>query len=277
MIQSLIWLRLLRLVDWEAQRLSTQGPYDVNQREKYMSIELLKMDARKVLPYYAPVLLLTVGYVLFQETPLASADWKLNVIACLQGMVIAWVLFNDAAGIGAFVFSRPLSRGRLFLTRWAFGISFQLLTIAVVFLTVAIGLRSGTQQMVMNSPYQPMVKWYELSVLGSIALYSILSYEIVMFLKLRHRVVSVRAPTWRDFIWIVLFCVLIGMFLTGLFSNIGPLGYQMMSWALMSKLVLARFFTISGPIHNQLIYVVLVTIVGTLASLHCYQNLEIES
>ncbi len=248
----------------------------INQREKYMSIEILKMDARKVLPYYAPILLLTVGYVLFQETPLASADWKVNMIACLQGMVIAWVLFNDAAGIGAFVFSRPLSRVRMFLTRWAFGISFQLLTIVVVFLTVASGLRGGIQ-MLMNSPYQPMVKWYELSVLGSIALYSILSYEIVMFLKLRHRVVSARPPTWRDFIWIVLICVLIGMILIGLFSNIGPIAYQMMSLALMTKLVLARFFTISGPIHNQLIYVVLVTIVGTLASLHCYQNLEIES
>ena len=248
----------------------------MNQREKYMSVEMLKMDARRVLPYYAPVLLLTVGYVLIQETPLASADWKLNLIACLQGMVIAWVLFNDAAGTEVFVFSRPLSRVRLFFTRWVFGISFQLLTIAVVFLTVAIGLRSAIQ-VLMNSPYQPMVKWYELSILGSIALYSILSYEIVMFLKLRHRVVSVGPRTWRDFIWIVLICVLIGMILTGLFSNIGPMAYQMMSWALMTKLVLVSFFAILGPIHNLLIYVVLVTIVGTLASLHCYQNLEIES
>ena len=248
----------------------------MNQRDKYMSIEILKMDARKVLPYYAPVLLLTVGYVLFQESPLASNDWKLNLIACLQGMVIAWVLFNDAAGTEVFVFSRPLSRVRLFFTRWAFGILFQLLTTVVVFFTVAIGLRSGIQ-VLMNSPYQPMVKWYELSILGSIALYSILSYQIVMFLKLRHRVVSVGPRTWRDFIWIVLLCVLVGMILTGLFSNIGPMGYQMMSWALMTKLVLVRFFTFSGPILNHLIYVVLVTIVGTLASLHCYQNLEIES
>ena len=248
----------------------------MNLREKYMSVEILKMDARRVLPNYAPVLLLTVGYVLFQETPLATADWKLNSIACLQGMVIAWVFFNDAAGTEVFVFSRPLSRVRLFLTRWVFGISFQLLTIAVVFLAVAIGLRSGIQ-VLMKSPYQPMVKWYELSILGSIALYSILSYEIVMFLKLRHRVVSVGPPTWRDFIWIVLICLLIGVILTGLFLGVGPIAYQMMSWALMTKLVLMRFFTFSGPLHNQLIYVVLVTIVGTLASLHCYQNLEIES
>lgn len=250
--------------------------HQMNQREKYVSIEFLKMDARKVLPFYVPVLLLTVGYVLFQEMPLAHTDWKLNLIACLQGIVIAWVLFNDTAGTEVFVFSRPLSRVRLFFTRWAFGISFQLLTIAMVFLTVAIGLRSEIQ-VLMNSPYQPMVKWYELSILGSIALYSILSYEIVMFLKLRHRVVSVGPSTWRDFIWIVLICVLIGMILTGLFSNFGPMAYQMMSWALMAKLVLVSFFAILGPIHNLLIYVVLVTIVGTLASLHCYQNLEIES
>ena len=241
-----------------------------------MSIEILKIDVRKVLPYYAPFLLLTAGYVLFQETPLASDDWKVNLIACLQGMVIAWTLFKDAAGTETFIFSRPLSRVRLFLIRWAFGISIQLLTVVAVFVAIASGLRSAIQ-ILMQSPYQPMVKWYELSVLVSIALYSILGYEIVMFLKLRQRVLSVRPPTWRYNLGTVLVCVLIATILVGFFSNIGPISYQMMSFTLVTKLALVRFFTYMGLIHNQLIYLVLVTIVGTLASLHCYQNLEIKT
>ena len=241
-----------------------------------MSIEILKIDVRKVLPYYVPFLLLTVGYVLFQETPLASDDWKVNLIACLHGMVIAWTLFKDAAGPEVFVFSRPLTRVQLFLIRWGFGISLQLLTVVAVFVTIVTGLRS-TIQMLMQSPYQPMVKWYELSVLGSIALYSILSYVIVMFLKLRQRVVSVRPRTWRNLLGTVLVCVLLATILVGSFSNIGLISYQMMSFTLIIKLVLVSFITHLGPIHNQLIYVVLVAIVGTLASLHCYQNLEIKS
>ena len=216
-----------------------------------MSIEILKIDVRKVCPYYAPFLLLTVGYVLFQKTPLSSDDWGVNLIACLQGMVIAWWLFNDSGGTAAFIFSRPLSRKRLFLTRWSFGISLQLLTIMAVFATIATRLRSDIQ-MLMNSPYQPMVKWFELSVIEPIALFSILGYEVVMFLKLRGSIVSVHPPTWRDILGTVLVIALL-------------------------VLILAVFFTHSVPIHYRLIYATLVTIVGTLASLHCYQHLEIEA
>ena len=215
-----------------------------------MSIEMLKIDVRKVCPYYAPFLLLTVGYVLFQNTPLSSDDWRVNLVACLQGMVIAWRLFNDSGGTGAFIFSRPLSRKRLFLTRWLTGLSFQLLTFMAVFATIATGLRSGLQ-LLMLSPYQPMVKWYELSVLGPIALFSILGYQVVMFLKLRARIVSVGPSTWRDILGTVLVIVLCVPISGGLFTS-------------------------SAPTHYQLTYVALVTVLGTLASLHCYQHLEIE-
>ena len=216
-----------------------------------MSTEILKIDVRKVFPYYAPFLLLSVAYVLIRKTPLGSDDWQVKLIACLQGMVIAWVLFNDSAGTGAFIFSRPLSRRRLFLTRWGFGISLQLLTVVTVFVTIAIGLRSGVQ-MLMNSPYQPLVKWYELSVLGSIALYSILGYEIVMFLKLRLCIVSVRPSAWRNLLgtWLVVTLCLLGL-------N-GPIATGMQAYLMV-------------------IYAALVTILGTLASLHCYRRLEIET
>ena len=82
-----------------------------------MSIEFAKIDARKVLPYYAPILLLAIGFVLFWKTPLARDDWIVNLTACLQGMVTAWWLFQDSADTKGFVFTRPLSRRRLFLTR----------------------------------------------------------------------------------------------------------------------------------------------------------------
>ena len=216
-----------------------------------MSTEILKIDVRKVLPYYAPFLLLTVGYVLFQRAPLSSEDGKVYLIACLQGIVIAWAIFNDAGGTGAFIFSRPLSRRRLFLTRWGFGISLQLLTVIAVFATIAVGLRSGVQ-MLMNSPYQPLVKWYELSVLGSVALYSILSYQIAMFLKLRLCIVSARPSAWRYLIGTALVVMLCLQSL----NTMNVIGFQN---------------------HVMVAYAVLVTILGTLASLHCYRHLEIET
>ena len=216
-----------------------------------MSIEILKIDVRKVLPYYAPFLLLTVGYVLFRKTPLGSDDEVVNLIAHLQGMVTAWVLFNDTAGTSVFILSRPLSRVRLFLTHWGFGISLQVLTIVAVFVTIAIGLRSDIQ-ILMQSPYQPMVKWYELSVLSSMALYSILSYQIAIFLKLRLRIISVRPRTWRNLLGTGLVVVLCLQSL----NTLNVIGFQD---------------------YVMVVYAGLVPILGTLASLHCYRHLEIEA
>lgn len=220
-----------------------------------MPVEIVKIDARKVLPYYTPFLLIIIGYILLEKKPLAPGDLVIslivNVAACVQGIVIAWMLFNDSGGTAPFIFSRPLSRKRLFLARWCLGISFQLITILAIFVTISTGLRSAIQ-LLMNSPYQPMVKWYELNILGSFALYSILGYQVVMFLKLRASVVNTRPPTWRDNLGTVLAVVLCLPFLPAVFEN-------------------------SEAIQYQLTYSALVIILGTLGSLHCYQCMEIKT
>ena len=214
-----------------------------------MSIEITKIDMRKVLPYYAPFLLLTAGYILLRKTPFATNDLVLNVSALLQGAVVAWTLFNDSGGTAAYIFSRPMSRKRLFLNRWCFGISVQFLTTLVVFVTVVTGLRSWIQ-VLMNSPYQPMVKWYELSVVWSIALFSILGYQIVMFLKLRETVEKKRPSTWRNVLGTV---AVIGLCLP----------------------VLPKIFANIEPIHYQFTYAALVMVLSTLGSLHCYLRQEV--
>ena len=220
-----------------------------------MSFAIIKIDVRKVLPYYVPVLLLVIGFILLWKTPLATGNLILNLIlnliACLQGMVIAWMLFHDSGGTAAFIFSRPLSRNRLFLTRWCCGILFQFLTVLAIFVTISTGLRSAIQ-LLMNSPYQPMVKWYELSILASFALYSLLGYQSVMFLRLRAKIVSVRPPTWRDNLKTVSVIALCFLVIPGLIANIEPM-------------------------HYQLTYATLVMVLGTLGSLHCYQCIEVEA
>lgn len=215
-----------------------------------MSVEVMKIDLRIVWPYYAPFLLLTVGLVSCQEKPLSTEDWGLNCLAFAQGVVVAWRLFHDSSGIESFIFSRPLSRLRLFVSRWCVGISLHLLTIVAIFLTIASGLRNGIQNLIL-SPYQPTVKWYELSVLGSVALFSLLGYEIVMFFKLRWSIVGVRPPTWQDVLGTI-FAVTLALF-----------------W----YVAMAR----SIPSHLTVVYTVLVAIAATLASFHCYQHMEIDA
>ncbi len=215
-----------------------------------MSIEMMKVDLRKVWPYYAPFLLLTVGLVSCQQKPLSTEDWELNCLAFAQGIVVAWRLFHDSGNTEGFIFSRPLSRLRLFVSRWCVGISLHLLTIVAALFTIGSGLRNGIQNLT-QSPYQPTVKWYELSVLGSVALFSIVGYEIVMFLKLRWNIVSVRPPTWRDVIGTA-FAV-----------------YVMLWWYADMVRSIPNYLTI--------VYLILATIVGTFASFHCFQHREIEA
>ena len=149
-----------------------------------MIVEMLKVELRKVWVYYTPFLILMVGYILLNERPLANNDSRVAAIAIVQGWVMAWRIFSDPEGTQPFIFSRSLSRRRLFITRWALGISLQLLTVVVVFLVIACGARSWLQ-IQMDSPYQPMVKWFELSVLWPAGLFAIFTYEVQMFLKLR--------------------------------------------------------------------------------------------
>ena len=216
-----------------------------------MSIEIIKVDARRVLPYYIPFLLFTVGYVLFRKTPLGAGDSILNLIPCIQGMFTAWWIFQDPGETEAFVFSRPLSRKRLFLTRWGFGIFLQILTVFAVFVTITSGLRSEIQEL-MDSPYYPIVKWYELSVLGTMALFSILGFEVVMFLKLRWRIVKNSPSIWKEILG------------TGFFSAVCllPLG-ELMENHIQDYLIVT--------------YALLLILSATLASLHCYRHLEIQA
>ena len=215
-----------------------------------MSIEMIRIDLRKVWPYYAPFLILILGLATCQEKPLSTEDWGLNCLAFAQGIVVAWRLFHDSGNTEGFIFSRPLSRGRLFVTRWGVGLSLHTLTIISVFLIIGSGLRSSIQNLIL-SPYHPTVKWYELSVLGSVALFSILSYGIVMFLKLRWNIVSVRSPTWHDILGTA-FAALLMLWWYGAMVR-------------------------SIPKYMTIVYLILAITVRTLASFHCFQHREIET
>ena len=104
----------------------------------------------------------------------------------------------------------------------------------------------------MDSPYYPIVKWYELSVLGTMALFSILGFEVVMFLKLRWRIVKNSPSIWKEILG------------TGFFSAV---------------CLLPLVELMENHIQDYLIvtYALLLILSATLASLHCYRHLEIQA
>jgi hypothetical protein len=145
-----------------------------------------QLSARRTLTWYLPVFLLLVGYTLFVTHPL-GIDPPAAVLGVLMGWVLAFRLFTDPPGVSPFIFSRPFSRTRLFLCRWAIGLLLQAFALAVVATIMASGLRQAVQFYLFRSSWYPMVRWFELSMLWPTGLASLLIYQATCFFLLRRR------------------------------------------------------------------------------------------
>ena len=228
-----------------------------------MMIEMLKAELRKVWAYYVPFIIVLVGYVLLRGRPLENTDSIVAMMGVGQGWILGWRIFSDPNNTRPFLFSRPLSRRRLFLTRWTLGISLQALTIVVLFLVIASGLRS-LLQVKMASPYHPMVWLFELQILWPVGLFSLLAYEVQIFLKLRAEILATRPNGWLNTlsqrIAIALTVLLLLLFFV-------PFAMQ----PVLEAPLIGRAITLF-----LLAYVVAITILATVASAHCYRHLEVE-
>jgi len=160
-----------------------------------MKWELIKSDFRKTALPYAAILAALAAYVLFKPRPLYSVDFAGGGLGLLQGTVLAWFIFRDSAGTESFILSRPLTRGRLFGHRFGLGIGLQSVTVIVLLVLIATGLRSHIQHY--RLPYYPMIKWYEASIIAPVAVCGLIGFELAMFFILRGRIASEATATWR--------------------------------------------------------------------------------
>jgi len=230
-----------------------------------MIMEMLKAELRKVWPYYAPFLVVMVGYILLRGQPLSKTDSIAALISIGQGGVLAWRIFSDPGATRSYIFSRPLSRRRIFFTRWALGLTLQALTIVVLFAVIASGARSWLQVKI-GSVYHPMAWWFELQVLWPVGLFSLLAYEVQMFLKLRAEILTTRPKRWPNIlangvVIALTALVLLPQFLDPRYDQ----WYQ--TWEGADRVVNLVL----------MVYIAIITILATAASLHCYCHLEVEA
>ncbi len=148
-----------------------------------MRWELIKLDLHKVAWGYAIIVCGLVAYVLGRPTPLGSGDIIAAGGGLLGGWFVAWRIFGDRDSTQAFVFSRSFGRKRLFWHRWALGMALQGVGLLLVFCAIAFEARSWLHHF--NSPWYPMVKWYDLNVLWPIALSGLIAFNVQMFMMLR--------------------------------------------------------------------------------------------
>jgi hypothetical protein len=231
-----------------------------------------QLAAHRTLTWYLPVFLLLSGYTLVVTHPL-GIDLPAVVFGALQGWVLAFRLFVDPPAVSPFIFSRPFSRSRLFFCRWTIGLLLQALTLAVIFVIIASGLRQMTQVYLFRSAWYPMVRWFELSALWPIGLASLLTYQATCFVLLRRRFRGNRRISKFRLTGNAAF-----MALAGMMAVIFVVGY-----------VASRFMGVPYPYWERLplattswsvlifSYTVLLVATTTLASLYCYQHLEVDA
>jgi len=222
-----------------------------------------KIELRKTLPWFLGWLVIILVYALLRSAPFRSIDLMPVLLGAGLGATLAGRLFGDTRGTEAFVFSLPLSRARLFWYRWLLGLACQGLTLLALLGLLALGARQAVQTGLFRSPWYPMVRWYELSVLWPVGLGSLLAYQVVGYVMSRKRVLMVEQAAlslrWKRHVSVI--CA-VGGFVAGFGMFIGTDGQTP-----------ARLPSL--PLLPLLAYTIAVVLLTTLSSLHCYRRMEV--
>ncbi len=222
---------------------------------------LIKLDLRKALTTYLALLVAQIGFVLVTRDVLDSANVTVAVLALAQGWMLAYQIFRDTHNTRVFVFSRPWSRARIFWTRWGLAMALQTVTVLLVYTILAAGTRTWLYRH--ELPYFPMVARFELSILWPMALASVTTFHIVMFLTL-WGYLGYNPGSARPWHGVIVKIALALILMT--FRGSGHVGGA----ALLGGSGL-------GTGNLAVIYAVAVSLMCTGASLNCCKHMEIES
>lgn len=246
-----------------------------------------KLAARRATPWYLAVLIVMVGYALFRHVPLGRDDLVPALLGAIQGWVLAFRLFRDPPGVSAFVFSRPFSRRRLFLYRWLIGLGYQAVTLLLLLLLLAAGLREWVQVEMARSAWYPMARWYELSGLWPVGLVSLAVYQATCFVIVRNRLVR-DSPSRFGSKWHLVFFAthdravrfrsrvgkLVALVSTALIVVIAVLGLAHLAVVAHQSGSVRLSVTVA---RGLLVYASVLVVMTTLGGLCCYRRLEVEA
>ncbi len=140
-----------------------------------MMRELMLFELRKTCLLYTASLLVLFGYILFRPSPHGFLDLILVFIAFVHGALIGGKIFYDKRCTQAFIFTLPLTKARLFVYRFIYGILLITISIFIILVLLASGMRNVLQQS-LDSLYFPYVIWYEFRVLYQIMLCTFFGY-----------------------------------------------------------------------------------------------------
>ena len=136
--------------------------------------------------FVIPVIVILLGYGLFQQTPLRHFDSVVLLLSLALGFGLGKFVFSDKPGVRSFLFSRAYSPKRFFLVRWSFGLIVIAATALVIAAIIASGLRQGVQTTLFRNGWYPMIRRFELNVLWTFVIASLFAYHTTLFWVVRN-------------------------------------------------------------------------------------------
>lgn len=252
-------------------------PPERSHFEKYkkgydMNRVICQLAFRESAFFTVPVIVILLGYCLFQTIPLRHFDSAVLIFSVALGFGLGKFVFSDKPVVRSFLFSRAYSPKRFFLVRWLFGLSLIFATALLIAAIIVLGVRQSLQTGLFRNGWFPMVRFYELHVLWTFVLASLLSYHTTLFWVVRNRYLGGQKHG-KTYTWLRR----IGSFLlivTALALVCGGL------YMLAADFVIRVAFPLGVIRYLQAIFIpaaVLQLILMPWFGVYCYRNQEIES
>lgn len=238
-----------------------------------MNLTLLKFDVLRVAPYWLACAGAVLLAVLTEQAPLSTWGGWIAPAGAVLGIVSGWRLFADPPSTRAYLFTRGLSRSRIFWNRWLLGFAGIVLVTGLATATIVLGARDVCHRALgyEDAIYYPMIRRFELRCLPALFGMAALGYGVTIFAVVwRSLVTSKRGSSlgsavrrMRDFAALSLSVLATLLIVEYLADDIG-----------IEKLVWPFVSIWSSPAW-QLAYLTICPLLMTVAAAHAWKHQEI--
>jgi hypothetical protein len=135
-----------------------------------MNRTLWKFDGLRIAALWLPAAAAVLYFVLSETAPLGEWSFNIEASAAVLGAVTAWRLYSGSAAVRCYLFTRGLSRSRIFWNRWALGMSGTIFVTGLAWLLIICGARATWHRAWgdYDAAYYPMIQFFELRCLPAL-------------------------------------------------------------------------------------------------------------
>ena len=135
-----------------------------------MNRTLWKFDIIRVAALWLPAAAIVLYFVLSETAPLAGWSFNIDASAAALGAVTGWRLFSGSAAVKGYLFTRGVSRSRIFWNRWLLGLTGVAGITGIAWILIVCGARAGWHRWMndYDAVYYPMIQMFEVRCLPAL-------------------------------------------------------------------------------------------------------------